>query len=50
MLTARHEVIDKVLGLEQGADDYVTKPFEIMELLGKDEVVKRLGSAINTIK
>lgn len=28
MLTAKNEVIDKVLGLEFGADDYITKPFE----------------------
>ncbi len=32
MLTARDETIDKVIGLELGADDYVTKPFELHEL------------------
>ena len=35
MLTARDEVIDKVAGLDQGADDYVTKPFAIEELLAR---------------
>lgn len=35
MLTARTELIDKVLGLEIGADDYVTKPFEPRELLAR---------------
>src|SRR5262245_46658912 len=33
MLTARGQVIDKVLGLKLGADDYLTKPYEPMELL-----------------
>ena len=35
MLTARDEEIDKVLGLEVGADDYITKPFQIHELLAR---------------
>ena len=34
-LTARHELIDKVLALELGADDYMTKPFEARELLAR---------------
>ena len=41
MLTARGQVIDKVLGLKIGADDYVTKPFELMELLARVEVQLR---------
>ncbi len=35
MLTARSEEIDKILGLELGADDYVTKPFSIRELMAR---------------
>ena len=35
MLTARAEEVDKVLGLEMGADDYVTKPFSIRELMAR---------------
>jgi DNA-binding response OmpR family regulator len=35
MLTAKSDTIDKVVGLEVGADDYVTKPFEVRELLAR---------------
>jgi two-component system alkaline phosphatase synthesis response regulator PhoP len=38
MLTAKGQVIDKVLGLKLGADDYMHKPFEMMELLARIEV------------
>jgi two-component system alkaline phosphatase synthesis response regulator PhoP len=41
MLTARGETIDKVLGLKLGADDYLTKPFEVMELLARVEALLR---------
>jgi len=37
MLTARGQVVDKVVGLKLGADDYVPKPFEMMELLARIE-------------
>ena len=37
MLTARGQVVDKVVGLKLGADDYVTKPFEMNELLARIE-------------
>jgi len=41
MLTARGETIDKVLGLKLGADDYLTKPFEVMEMLARVEALLR---------
>ena len=46
MLTAKGETDDKVAGLKSGADDYVTKPFEMKELLARIEaVLRRTGSA-----
>ncbi|MBR2422467.1 MAG: response regulator transcription factor [Oscillospiraceae bacterium] len=46
MLTAKGETDDKVAGLKSGADDYVTKPFEMKELLARVEaVLRRTGSA-----
>ena len=41
MLTARSEEVDRVLGLELGADDYVTKPFSLRELLARVRAVLR---------
>ena len=41
MLTARSDLIDKVLGLEMGADDYITKPFELRELVARIRVQLR---------
>ena len=41
MLTARDSVVDKVAGLDSGADDYVTKPFAIEELLARIRAVLR---------
>ncbi len=41
MLTAKSETPDKVNGLEQGADDYITKPFEVKELLARIHAVMR---------
>jgi two-component system, OmpR family, response regulator MtrA len=45
MLTARSDPIDVVLGLESGADDYVTKPFETRVLLARIKAVLRRHSA-----
>ncbi len=46
MLTAKGETFDKVLGLELGADDYITKPFEAKEVLARIKaVLRRSGSA-----
>lgn len=41
ILTARNDVIDKILGLELGADDYITKPFNIKEVLTRVKVALR---------
>ncbi len=45
MLTARREESDKVLGLDSGADDYLTKPFGIRELLARVRALLRRGEA-----
>ncbi len=45
MLTARGQTVDKVVGLKLGADDYLTKPFEMMELLARVEARLRRGDA-----
>jgi two-component system, OmpR family, response regulator len=44
MLTGKGELIDRVVGLESGADDYITKPFELRELLARIRaVIRRTG-------
>ena len=48
MLTARTEVIDKVVGLESGANDYMTKPFEPRELIARIRVQLRLPQTSDT--
>ena len=45
MLTAKGETTDKVSGLKQGADDYITKPFEMKEVLARIEAVLRRTAA-----
>ena len=49
MLTARGQIVDKVLGLKLGADDYLTKPFDMMELTARIEVQlrRRIASSQN---
>ena len=48
MLTAKDTEIDKVVGLELGADDYVTKPFSTRELLARIKAVLRRGGEFET--
>ena len=48
MLTARSQVIDRVVGLKLGADDYLTKPFEMIELLARVEALLRRSRARRT--
>ncbi|WP_114563894.1 response regulator [Ephemeroptericola cinctiostellae] len=49
MLTARGDAMDRVVGLEMGADDYVPKPFEPRELLARLRAILRRGAPIASI-
>ena len=48
MLTARSTEVDKILGLEMGADDYLTKPFSVQELLARVKAIFRRVDALAT--
>jgi DNA-binding response OmpR family regulator len=48
MLTARDTVMDKITGLDAGADDYVTKPFDIEELMARIRALLRRGGSTTT--
>ncbi|WP_261806412.1 response regulator transcription factor [Lapidilactobacillus luobeiensis] len=48
MLTARHEEADKIIGLELGADDYMTKPFSPRELVARIKAIQRRVSVATT--
>ena len=48
MLTAKSETFDKISGLEMGADDYVTKPFEVKELMARIHAVMRRSTGEST--
>ena len=50
MLTAKSETSDKVQGLKAGADDYITKPFEMKEVLARIEAVLRRTGNVSTEK
>lgn len=51
MLTSKKEVTDKVLGLELGADDYVTKPFSIRELMARiNALLRRKGELLRELE
>lgn len=49
ILTARNDIIDKVLGLELGADDYITKPFHIKEVLARVKTALRCVEKYRTL-
>ncbi len=48
MLTARSEIMDKLIGFEAGADDYLTKPFDMMELIARIKaLIRRSGKSVS---
>lgn len=47
MLTAKNDDMDKILGLEYGADDYITKPFNILEVKARIKAIRRRSSKKN---
>lgn len=48
MLTAKSDIVDKIIGLELGADDYITKPFDIREVIARvKSLLRRLNKNIN---
>jgi DNA-binding response OmpR family regulator len=50
MLTARDTIADKIIGLDAGADDYITKPFDLEELMARVRALLRRGSTNSEVK
>ncbi|AZK47975.1 response regulator transcription factor [Paenibacillus lentus] len=50
LLTVKDDIVDKVLGLELGADDYMTKPFDMRELLARVKALSRRGGYVQPIQ
>ena len=50
MLTAKGEDMDKILGLEYGADDYMTKPFNILEVKARIKTILRRAGALQPVE
>lgn len=50
MLTARDAASDRVMGLDQGADDYLVKPFDFAELLARVRALQRRGEAVQSLE
>ena len=50
MLTARDAATDRVTGLDEGADDYLVKPFEFSELLARVRALRRRGTALQSLR
>lgn len=50
MLTAKDDEFDRVLGLELGADDYMTKPFSPREVVARVKAILRRSSLVNHVQ
>lgn len=50
MLTARNDIVDKIRGLEIGADDYITKPFDIREVIARINVCLRRMESLKVLE
>lgn len=50
LLTVKNDIVDKVLGLELGADDYMTKPFDVRELVARAKALVRRMEKMKLLK